>query len=364
MDLVEIKPPTRKLSKFFLDQKSWEHFYTSGASSSPEAKSGSKSVSNKEASPPLKTNSTVESAQAVSSNLLKQIQMAEDSLHQFRAMDWNETLLEPYKTHMNFYELFLDWIHFDRWPQGVRWGLESLSIIAVVVVISVFLPWHKISGWKNWISSDQVVLNETNRTKTLFKEDAEGEDVSSVNGAEGVSVLYPDEPERKGVPAPVAESLPSSVAKASNPSSSTVAGVSGQNPQSKSTPSKSPTDPPAGIGNRDTEAESESTATSANSASKRSGFLYRAQFKVTNLEVVTAKSIEAIGELGGRKAGQVPLGWRKGSGSYFHFTIPESKISALKEFLGQFGDLQLEKEKHERAMPEGIARIIIQMEEK
>jgi len=71
-----------------------------------------------------------------------------------------------------------------------------------------------------------------------------------------------------------------------------------------------------------------------------------------------------VQELGGRKAGQVELGWFKGDSSYFHFTMPESRYEELQEFFKEYGQLSIQQEAHERVMPEGIRRIIITVYEK
>lgn len=94
------------------------------------------------------------------------------------------------------------------------------------------------------------------------------------------------------------------------------------------------------------------------------GYLYRGQLKVTNVVATTPKLVEFITTLGGRKAGQVPVGWQKGQGSYFHFTIPEAKYEELETFFREYGTLVIAKERHERIMPEGIIRLIIEVEEK
>jgi hypothetical protein len=67
--------------------------------------------------------------------------------------------------------------------------------------------------------------------------------------------------------------------------------------------------------------------------------------------------------MGGRKAGEVPLGWKKGNSSYFHFTLPENKYEELKQFMTTYGTLKIQKEHHERVMPDGIIRLIISVEE-
>jgi hypothetical protein len=102
----------------------------------------------------------------------------------------------------------------------------------------------------------------------------------------------------------------------------------------------------------------------AGTAEKKMGVLYRGTISVTNIQAVTPKLVEKVQELGGRKAGQVELGWFKGDSSYFHFTMPESRYEELQEFFKEYGKLTIQQEAHERVMPEGIRRIIITVYEK
>jgi hypothetical protein len=93
------------------------------------------------------------------------------------------------------------------------------------------------------------------------------------------------------------------------------------------------------------------------------GALYRGDVSITNAAVASEKFIQKITELGGRKAGEVPLGWQKGQGYYFHFTIPENKYQELMTYMSDFGAVKVNKERHERVMPAGILRAIIQVNE-
>jgi hypothetical protein len=95
------------------------------------------------------------------------------------------------------------------------------------------------------------------------------------------------------------------------------------------------------------------------------GELYRGSIKVRDLTSVSTQLIKKIDELGGRKAGQAALGWKKNKNiAYFHFTIPTEHEGTLRHFLQENGDLQIEKEKHDRIMPEGVMRLILTLEQK
>jgi hypothetical protein len=83
-----------------------------------------------------------------------------------------------------------------------------------------------------------------------------------------------------------------------------------------------------------------------------------------NAEMGSAKIKQKIVELGGRKAGEVELGWKRNQGDYyFHFTIPESKVSEVQEYVKTLGELQISRDPHPRVMPDGIIRMIFTAEE-
>ncbi len=98
---------------------------------------------------------------------------------------------------------------------------------------------------------------------------------------------------------------------------------------------------------------------------KKSGGLYRGILVVTDLNEVSDKITQKLVDVGGKKAGEVELGWRKTEKlAYYHFTLPEDNIDTMKEFLSKFGSLQIEFENHPRLMPAGVKRLIIEVKER
>ncbi len=98
---------------------------------------------------------------------------------------------------------------------------------------------------------------------------------------------------------------------------------------------------------------------------KKSGGLFRGVLTVTDINEVTPKITERIVDIGGRKAGEVELGWKKTDKLfYYHFTLPETNVDAMKEFLVKFGSLQMQFENHPRLMPAGVKRLIIEVQER
>lgn len=98
---------------------------------------------------------------------------------------------------------------------------------------------------------------------------------------------------------------------------------------------------------------------------KKVGGLYRGVLVVTDINEVSSKITQRLVEFGGKKAGEVELGWKKTDKlAYYHFTLPENNIDAAKEFLSNFGKLQIQFENHPRLMPAGVKRLIIEVKER
>lgn len=94
----------------------------------------------------------------------------------------------------------------------------------------------------------------------------------------------------------------------------------------------------------------------------RVGELFRAFMTVNDLNSVTSDTVQKIISLGGKKAGQVQLGWeREEDERYFHFSIPENNKQALLDFLSNFSQVRLSSQEHPLVMPEGKIRIILVM---
>lgn len=94
------------------------------------------------------------------------------------------------------------------------------------------------------------------------------------------------------------------------------------------------------------------------------GGLFRGKLIVTDVQQVIGVVREKIINSGGKKAGEVELGWMKNeTTSYFHFSFPEENKADLENYLKQFGKVQLVYEPHPRIMPKGIKRYIIEIQQ-
>ena len=103
--------------------------------------------------------------------------------------------------------------------------------------------------------------------------------------------------------------------------------------------------------------------TSSKSGIKPKGFVYRAFMNLDELDTLGPKITQLIQELGGVKAGEVELGWKKGNSvRYYHFSMPEDSQDKLLEQLQTYGPVRISKDPHPRIMPKGQVRFILWVE--
>lgn len=252
------------------------------------------------------------------------------------------------------FQVVLQKTKFHLWPAGFRWTLEALFVCSGIVVIAALVPWHKLTSIR-WSRSSEIVLTEISKT---YQEQPEKE-VAQNDG----SVVYPDESN-------VADALKASQGKEASSTTIQLAAIPADAKnasQGNAAPAPSTTMPVASAAPKKQAAAGAATSieeATETTAGKTQGFLWRGTISVTNVPAITPKLVERLVALGGRKAGEVDLGWKKGTGSYFHFTAPEAKFDEVKASFAEFGSLNISRERHERVMPEGIVRIIITVSEK
>jgi len=234
----------------------------------------------------------------------------------------SESLLNEGRQPSSYFDLLLKRMRVDEWPKTAKMGIELLVISIGVVALILVIPWHKVMEF-NFSKNKEIVLLEIEKSKNQSLTEI------SATEAQNSETVFPDE---------------------------------GAKPQEeKLKPEPTPLPP------KKEEAHVAATPTEQKSTTKqekKQGFLYRGEISVTNLKATTAKFVDYITELGGRKAGEVPIGWAKGNSTYFHFTMPEAKYATLQEFMRGYGQIKIQKENHDRIMPDGIVRIIITVYEK
>lgn len=97
---------------------------------------------------------------------------------------------------------------------------------------------------------------------------------------------------------------------------------------------------------------------------KFKGTVYRAFTFTSQIEMVSPQIKDKILALGGARAGEVDLGWRKRGGRYFHFTLPQSSYDELIAAIQAYGPVRIQKDPHPRVMPEGQIRFILWLEDR
>lgn len=267
----------------------------------------------------------------------------DDYLNQIRqATPSDQFLKEAKKPNSYFYNL-LQKSQYPFWPSGVRWGLESVVVVAIIVATISILPWNQILYFSQGGVGREILLVELKKA-----------DMQPLTGPENSAPDFQDEGiEKDAVESvtPVDSGVAALPAKDDEVSTSPVVVAKTEKVEVVTakpiTPVVQKKPLPAGV--------PEVTA---------GGYLYRGSLSVSGLNSTSPKIRERIEELGGRKAGEVALGWsRSPSSHYYHFTIPDAKYSELMSYFDQFGKLKIQREKHPRVMPDGILRLIVTVEE-
>lgn len=292
---------------------------------------------------------------------------------------------------------------FPFWPPWLKWAFEGLAIGTLVTFFLAFMPWYKIISTLSSSAQDSVILAELakNEEKTKlsqiedqqiaqFKdEEVEAPKQDIAKNDKSTDLLAPLPADKL---ASLESSVQSSVQNVATPNVQLKLGVKGspgqapnqavimesgssitQNvPNKEVAPRPLKTDSLAASGEPQAAAASgtppavtavnglQNSVSVDNKASVVQGVLWRGRLSVVNLAALNSRLVQTIESFGGRKAGEVELGWQRSAGErYFHFTCPTAKMDLLIKELGQFGLLDISKEKHERVMPEGISRLII-----
>lgn len=239
-------------------------------------------------------------------------------------------IIDLISTETGYLTVLMQKSNFDKWPQGLKWGLEALVVVFAIVVVLTIMPWQKLMQLTD-IGSKEVILAEATKTEKVTE-------VAEKPEFTDEEIKVPVVAKQSATPAPSAPQAPA-------PTPTPVAAAAAT-PVPESTPVAV--------------ASADATIPAASG-----GFLYRGEVEITNIDSNGPKISEKINELGGRKAGSVELGWKKTPTSlYYHFTIPEAKYQDLLAFMSTYGKPRIAKEKHPRVMPDGIIRLIITVDEK
>ncbi len=250
---------------------------------------------------------------------------------------------------------------WKEWPEALRWSLTAIGVSVVVAGVVAIIPWNKIPSLRPKRSDTievAAIARPTDKQIEAAQEQQEMEpaapgadegsgddvidtpDVADVGKPTARPPMEGDHDEGEG-PVPVSAIKPT---PAPTPKST------GTPVQVAATKSAEPAKAPMSE-----EAETEPEKKEA----KAKGFVYRAFMNLSNLDEIGPKITEHIIELGGEKAGEVELGWKRGSGRYYHFAVPEENEEKLLEKLRAYGPVRISKDPHPRVMPQGQLRFIL-----
>lgn len=232
-------------------------------------------------------------------------------------------LMEEIKTEKSYFQQIKNSLSVSQWPPIVKWTIEAFVIIFAVVLMTILTPWGRVKEFIFRESQTELILAEVtkkNNTEAIINAEIKDGDLKK----ETESFEDEETPQVAAVvPPPAVPSIPVKSANIAPP-------------------------------------KKEATTDD----SKKQGFVYRGTAAIVNAQAGAAKLKSKIVEFGGRKAGEVELGWRRNQGDYyFHFTIPESRYEELQEYTKSLGELKISRDPHPRVMPSGIIRIILTAEE-
>ncbi len=257
--------------------------------------------------------SEIEKSQLFQDELVK-IQIGLKYFDQMFEVKISSALKDEIQGRKSYLHLIRRSLSLSQWPPVVKWTLEAFVIILVVVLLTVLVPWNQIREFALQESQTELILAEVLKKTKEVVPSTPAERVADTSKFDDEAVTAPEVPK---------------------PTKPAVAPV-----------------------------KAEATVIAKTEEVKKQGFVYRGTAKIVNAEVGSVKLKDKIVELGGRKAGEVELGWKRNQGDYyFHFTIPESKLAELEEYLKSVGEIQLSRDQHPRIMPNGIVRFIFTTEE-
>lgn len=248
-------------------------------------------------------------------------------------------IIEHLREAENAVSLGRKYASWKEWPQTLRWSLTALMISVVVASFVAVVPWNQLPTFGSKKQSNILKLADLSSNQD---QESESEvETSEIEVAEDDHGSGDEEMEVSGgTPVQIADN-------------SQLSSQSG----SDTAPSPTPSPAPVMVAEAPTP-----TPSPARKEPKPKGFVYRAFMNLGNLEEIGPKIAEHITELGGAKAGEVELGWKRGAGRYYHFSLPEENEEELLEKLRAYGPVRMSKDPHPRVMPQGQVRFILWVE--
>lgn len=243
----------------------------------------------------------------------------------------------------------LDRLKWNQWPVSIKWLLEAGLVSICLVSFLSLVPMTKVINILDQIDSNGYVV-QIDRKKKVELEDA---------GTPNQELAAFSDEEVKTL------DKKNDLKKSNDVSAASTKKI--EEKKSEENIAKVDLKPPKEVDQNSAANQAQQIEASSvvEKNQRTSGFIYRGQFNITNVAMIAPKIKEKIDEMGGRKAGEVEIGWLKSPNVYyFHLTIPEAKLAELQAMLKEYSPNQLKKEVHPRVMPDGIIRLLFTLEEK
>ena len=309
-----------------------------------------------------------------SQNLLEAIRKGIAYAESLKGIGLSEDALKELDQSENFVSLSKRVARWSEWPDSLRWSIIAMGVSVCTATLVVLIPWKSIPLFKAGPSFDSGSIEiariesrqnsgEDSNLASNAGDEPKEEDSGPLEGSgdeefsEEASGAVPSTtvaiPPPKPPPAETSSWIP---VRPSPPPTLMAATPVPKIPVVKPGVPVIPT--PAVVAKP---VEVPAATTAVASRTSRS-FVYRAFMTLGDLDDVAPKITQQMKELGAEKAGEVELGWRRGSGRYYHFSMPEVNEQKLLEALRVYGPVRISKDPHPRVMPEGQVRFILWIE--
>jgi hypothetical protein len=293
-----------------------------------------------------------------SQNLLEAIRRGISYAESLKSIELTDEVLVELDQSENLVSLSKRIARWSEWPDSLRWSIIAVAVSVCTAALVVLIPWKSMPIFQSGPTFDSSSIEmarveprknpgEDPNLASNTMEDSKEPDSGPLEGSGDEEFS-----EEASGAVPAQNPIPSAVA---------VAIKAAPTPKLLPTPIPAVAAPVVAAVAKPAQPAVVAQAPAASSKASRS-FVYRAFMTLSDLEDIAPKITQQIKELGAEKAGEVELGWRRGSGRYYHFTIPESNEQKLLENLRVYGPVRISKDPHPRVMPEGQVRFILWIE--
>lgn len=299
-----------------------------------------------------------------SQNLLEAIRRGLRYAERLGELNLTPSELEHISSAESFVSLSKRMSRWSEWPDALRWSIVAVFISTMTALTVVTVPWNKAARFvPSWNLGQSVDQGEHLKLADLSRSQFDEEEVEDASGATDPSTADAGPTGDSSGDQEFADSAP--VASSATPKPN-MALQPTPPPRQQSPPQQTATAvqvPPVVAAAPTPQPTASSTPVIASRTKPaEQGVVNRAFMSIDRLDELSPKIVVQIKELGAEKAGEVELGWKRGTGRYFHFAIPEANEARLLEVLRAYGPVRISKDVHPRVMPPGQLRFILWIE--